>query len=256
MHVSAEELLSLALGELAAERAADVAAHAALCEPCGRELGWARAEVRLLRRRATGSRGEAGDGALAGAQSATAAQSAPAAVAAQSADSATAAAPARPASTRALWPGVAARLSKQRPPHRALRLLLGTAAAAAAALAVIVSTPHGGATLAGEDASVSGEAAPETEGDAKAEAALDRAEGAYTTAAQVLEAEYAQSRKNLDPRLVKKWDASLEKARTQLGGARVLAASDVNARVRVLDGYAGYLRSLHEAVSESEEENQ
>jgi len=34
-----------------------------------------------------------------------------------------------------------------------------------------------------------------------------------------------------------------------------VAADDVNVRMRVLDGYAGYLRSLRDLLQESEEAN-
>jgi hypothetical protein len=34
-----------------------------------------------------------------------------------------------------------------------------------------------------------------------------------------------------------------------------MAAQDVNARIRVLDGYAGYLRSLRSVVQQSQEAN-
>ena len=89
--------------------------------------------------------------------------------------------------------------------------------------------------------------------DAKTLAALDRAETDYRDAAKVLEDEYARLRPQIESKLAGRWDETLTRARTQLGDARKsLVAQDVNARMRVLDGYAGYLRSLRAAVLEQE----
>jgi hypothetical protein len=52
-HPAFEELEALSLGELPAEAAGRVEAHAAGCAGCGRELAWLRAEVTLLQRRPT-----------------------------------------------------------------------------------------------------------------------------------------------------------------------------------------------------------
>ena len=81
-----------------------------------------------------------------------------------------------------------------------------------------------------------------------------RAEADYRNAAQTLEGEYARLRPSLDPELARRWDETLTRARAQLGESRAVAADDVNVRMRVLDGYAGYLRSLRD-VLESEEAN-
>ncbi|TMA17012.1 MAG: hypothetical protein E6J86_01775 [Deltaproteobacteria bacterium] len=89
--------------------------------------------------------------------------------------------------------------------------------------------------------------------DPKALAALDRAEADYKDAAKVLEAEYARLRPRLDPEMARRWDETLTRARAQLGESRAVAADDVNVRMRVLDGYAGYLRSLRDVVQDSEE---
>src|SRR5207253_2721472 len=91
--------------------------------------------------------------------------------------------------------------------------------------------------------------------DPKALAALDRAEADYRDAAKVLEAEYARLRPGLDPKLAARWDETLTRAHTQLGEARAVAGEDVNARMQVLDGYAGYLRSLRNVIEQSEEAN-
>ena len=91
--------------------------------------------------------------------------------------------------------------------------------------------------------------------DPKALAALDRAEADYRDAAKVLEAEYARLRPGLDPKVAERWDETLTRAHTQLGEARAVAGEDVNARMQVLDGYAGYLRSLRNVIEQSEEAN-
>ncbi|HEY2029913.1 MAG TPA: hypothetical protein VGH20_11970 [Myxococcales bacterium] len=90
--------------------------------------------------------------------------------------------------------------------------------------------------------------------DAKALAALDTAENDYRHAAQVLEAEYDSLRPQLDPALAKKWDETLTRARAQLAQSRqAVASDDARARMRVLDGYAEYLRSLRDVIQDSEE---
>ena len=91
--------------------------------------------------------------------------------------------------------------------------------------------------------------------DPKTLAALDRAEADYRNAAKVLEGEYDRLRPRLDPELARRWDETLTRARAQLGASRAVAADDVNVRMRVLDGYAGYLRSLRDLLQESEEAN-
>ena len=69
----------------------------------------------------------------------------------------------------------------------------------------------------------------------------------------MLEAEYARGRQKLDPRTQERWDRTVSRARVQLADASVAAAPDVNARLRVLDGYAAVVRSLGRAIEESEE---
>jgi hypothetical protein len=214
-HVPLEELEACALEELHAVRAAEVEAHAAACGDCARELAWLRAERTLLSRRP-------------------------------------------PVPTAHLWRGVAARLQHpRRRPRWAWRIAVASGVGAAAAAALLVAvfrprpaplTPQTRPELARSDRKRPGI-------DPKTLAALDRAEADYRNAAQVLEAEYARLRPRLDPELARRWDETLTRARAQLGESRAVAADDVNVRMRVLDGYAGYLRSLRDVVSESEEAN-
>jgi hypothetical protein len=82
---------------------------------------------------------------------------------------------------------------------------------------------------------------------------LDAAEEEYRQAIAVLEKEFAQARGRLAPPLAHRWEKTFASARVdvaQLSGARV---ADPDARVRSLDGYAAYLRSLQTAVLALEE---
>jgi hypothetical protein len=94
-----------------------------------------------------------------------------------------------------------------------------------------------------------GDAAPPPE----AVQAIDHAEGEYRNAFSTLEAEYARARARLDPRTQARWDRTVERTRVQLALASNAARGDVNARLRVLDGYAATVRSLNRAIEETEE---
>lgn len=154
-----------------------------------------------------------------------------------------------------LWAGVRTRLRHPRlRPHWAWRIAVAAGGAAAAAAIVLVAVRPAPPPAPVQQAQASREQrrAPI---DPKTLAALDRAEHDYRDAARVLEEEYARLRPRLDPELAGRWDETLTRARAQLGESRAVAADDVNARMRVLDGYAGYLRSLRDVVQESEEAN-
>ncbi len=156
--------------------------------------------------------------------------------------------------TAQLWPAIAARLRHpRRLPRWATRISLAAAAAAsAAAVLLFAGRPHPVvAPVASQPAKTAQRVRPAI--DAKTLAALDRAEADYRDAAKVLEAEYEKMRPQLDPALAQRWDETLTRARAQLGESRSVATNDVNARMRVLDGYAGYLHSLRNLVQESEE---
>jgi hypothetical protein len=152
-----------------------------------------------------------------------------------------------------LWPGVEQRIEERKilRPHWAWRASVVAAGLAAAASVLIVA-------LVKRPAAVPVAAQQREEPykpDAKTMAALDRAEADYRDAAKVLEGEYARLRPRLDPKLASRWDETLTRAHTELGEARAVAGEDVNARMQVLDGYAGYLRSLRNLVQQSEEAN-
>lgn len=89
----------------------------------------------------------------------------------------------------------------------------------------------------------------------EAEHAIDNAEAEYQKAATLLEAEYAEGRSKLNPALAKKYDAMLADTKQGLALAKESAGRDVGARVRVLDGYAAYVRSLQHAVYDIPEDH-
>lgn len=154
-----------------------------------------------------------------------------------------------------LWAGIEARLSDQprlRRAHWARRIGFSAAGVAAAAAVVLLALRPGPAPVAAPPNVAQRD---DFRPDPKALAALDRAETDYRDAAKVLEAEYDRLRPQLDPALARRWDETLSRAHTQLGEARAVAGDDVNARMQVLDGYAGYLRSLRNVVQQSEEAN-
>ena len=158
------------------------------------------------------------------------------------------------AQTAHLWAGIAARLRHpRRRPHRAWRISVGAAVAAAAAAVVVATVRPRPEPAAPQTPQATRQQRQWPAIDPKALAALDRAEADYRDAAKVLETEYARLRPRLDSEMARRWDETLTRARTQLGESRAVAADDVNVRMRVLDGYAGYLRSLRDVVQESEE---
>jgi hypothetical protein len=213
-HVTFEELDALCSGELPPELASQVEDHARRCPSCGRELAWLRAERSLVEQRAAKM----------------------------------------PALDPSIWAKVQERAYAPIPLRRARRTVVGAvlAMSAAAALAVIVRParpPVPG--LAAPDAALADETAEMPP--PPAAAALDRAEGDYRSALTVLEAEYARNRSRLDSRTQDRWDRAVSRARVQLADASAAAAPDVNARLRVLSGYAAVVRSLRGAIEESEE---
>ena len=214
-HVTFEELDALCPRELPPELGSQVEDHARRCPSCGHELAWLRAERDLVARRAAKA----------------------------------------PALDESIWQKVEKRAYAPIPLRRGRQTLVGAvvAVSAAAALAVIVrpAPPPRLAGLAAPDAALQDEFAEATP--APAVNALDKAEGDYRSALTVLEAEYGRSREKLDARTKERWDRAISRARVQLADASVAAAPDVNARMRVLDGYAAVVRSLGRAIEESEE---
>ena len=217
---------------------AEIAAHVEQCEACAREVAWLRAERALVSRRPSppvqhlwagieARLGCAGRGPQ---------------------ESGLGSAGLGGADLRPRAPG----LGFDRRPRRARRIAFSAASFAAAAAVLLFALRPKVAPVAASAKVVQRE---EFRPDPKALAALDRAEADYRDAAKVLEAEYDRLRPQLDPALARRWDETLSRAHTQLGEARAVAGDDVNARMQVLDGYAGYLRSLRNVVQQSEETN-
>ncbi len=154
--------------------------------------------------------------------------------------------------TSHLWAGVAARLRHpRRRPRWAWRIAVAGAGVAAAASVLLVALHPAPPVVPAQQAPVA-RRQPRFTIDPKTLAALDLAERDYGNAAKVLEEEYGRLRPHLDPELARRWDETLTRARAQLGESRAVAADDVNARMRVLDGYAGYLRALRDVVQAEE----
>jgi hypothetical protein len=232
-HPDVEELEQVAKGE----GTATAGAHVATCADCANEVAWAKAERALFARRA-----QPDVSALWARVEERIADAAPPAAAA---------------------PAVV--VARRRPhwhrPAAALAALAATAAVLLVTVRVRHRPPQGPQPMAqktqapqGQPASAQLAQAKRSRLDPKTLAALDTAETDYRHAAAVLEAEYETLRPRLDPTLAKRWDETLTRARTQLVESRAaVAADDVRSRMRVLDGYAEYLRSLRDVIQDSEE---
>ncbi|HXN55648.1 MAG TPA: hypothetical protein VN874_05225 [Myxococcales bacterium] len=220
-------------------------AHLRECAACARELAWLRAELLLVARR------REAQGPLPASlwQGILARVSPQAGGAGHSSSSAVA---------RASRPRTSAPWAAGRPvrwmfaPGRRARAAFALAAATAAAV-VLVLALRPRAVGTGATGSTDGVALRDDLPDPSVGRALDRAEGDSRAAAGVLETEYRAGRSNLDAATARSWDKSLAAARSQLDSARALAGNDVEARMRILDGYAVYLRSLRAVVVSSEE---
>ena len=159
-----------------------------------------------------------------------------------------------PALRPEIWRAVEERVHAPIPIFRARRfrpvLAAAAAVAAAAALAVVVQPWHPAPVGGQGDAAVSDEVA--VEADPKTRQALDRAAGDYRSALGVLEQEYTSARARLDSRTQKRWDESFARARSLID-ASAQARNDPEERVRLLDGSAVMVRSLRQAIEDSEE---
>ena len=220
-----EELEALVAGTLDEQAAERLRAHLAGCAPCRDELGWLQTEAELMARRR-----------------AEPAELAPAIWQGISERLARPAAPALPSSATAT-------------PLRVRRWGWGARVAyggllASAAAAVLYATwpgqpyhrpaDHGGRPMA------SGAGRNKV----AADVTLDQAEREYQQAARILEAEYQAGRNRLPASVAERYDRILSTTLTQVADARATAGSDVDGRMVVLDGYAEYLRSLQNIVSD------
>jgi hypothetical protein len=133
-------------------------------------------------------------------------------------------------SVEALWPGVRARIAADR---RTRRVWTG-AVAAAAAIALIALLPRPAVDLP--------VAAP------RAEAALKRAETEYLQAIDVLESRVELREEGLPAGTVEQRRTARARTRAAIAQAR---APELAGRMRQLEGYAAYLRSLRRELDES-----
>jgi hypothetical protein len=77
---------------------------------------------------------------------------------------------------------------------------------------------------------------------------LDAAEQQYRQAIAVLEGELAQARGRLAPNQARRWEKTFSAAREEVALLASARTADPETRVRALDGYAAYVRSLQTAV--------
>jgi hypothetical protein len=130
-----------------------------------------------------------------------------------------------------LWTSVQSRIRAGHRRRRWLGVGAGVAVAAAAALAVVFVRPR--------------VAEPE-ETTQSAALAIDGAEAEYRKAAEVLERQAAARARTPEQH------KAIAQARSSLQHARLAGSSDAAGRVRVLEGYAVYLRSLRRALRDDQ----
>ena len=148
-----------------------------------------------------------------------------------------------PALPPEIWQNVERRIAER--PRTRRMALAGTAltlAAAAAALILIWHSPPPPPPTA---------ATPATRPRPDANHVLDAAEQEYQQAIGVLEGELATAQRR--GAVLPRWRDDLSLARTVMADASGAAGRDPEARLRVLDGYAAYLRSLQTVVLAVEE---
>jgi hypothetical protein len=211
MSCNHDDLLGLARGELAPERAEEVESHAASCAECASELSWLRTERALFR-----------------AQTAT-----PASHVWQGIERRIVIAHEERRTRRQRWLQVGAAST--------------LVAAAAGFLLTIWShglvTPEPGSNVKRDD-----QTEPRREDTVEASLAVDAAEVEYRNAIRQLESAYLQERDRLDPEEQLRFDSELRRLRKQLKAERVAAKDDVWARRRVLRTYSAYMRTMQAMV--------
>jgi hypothetical protein len=147
-----------------------------------------------------------------------------------------------------LWKGIEQRLP-QVAPRRRSRLWVGAAALALSAAAMFAlalpGAPFGRFAQGLWDGHRRGAASL-----AEATDAIDGAEQTYRQAIAELEQAHAAARGRMPEGTAKRLDASLEEARAEMAEARSQAGHSLEARLRLLDGYAEYLFALQTIVQE------
>jgi hypothetical protein len=134
-------------------------------------------------------------------------------------------------SVDALWPGVQARVARHRRRRHVAWASAGFAAAAAMAAAVAILPQR---ALDDDDVPSSS-------------AALDRAEHDYLHAIRVLESRVEVSEQHLPTAVAQKRRMARAQARAAIARSR---AREPGARMRQLEGYAAYLRSMRRELEE------
>jgi hypothetical protein len=218
-----DDLLELARGELAPEKAAEVESHAAECASCTRELGWLRTERALFRARTAE----------------------PAAHVWQAVE-------------RRI---VIAREEKRVRRQRWMQVGSGAMVFAAAAAFLVALWGHGmPEPVTQQQPASSTQPAPPQADDptdyTAANQALDAAELQYQTVIKELAVAYREERDRRDPEDVLRLDEELRSLRKQLRAERAAAQDDVWARRRVLRTYSAYVRTMQAMVQPHPEVSQ
>ena len=209
-----DDLLELARGELAPDKAAEVESHAAECPSCTRELGWLRTERALFRARTAE----------------------PAAHVWQAVE-------------RRI---VIAREEKRARRHRWMQIGSGAMVFAAAAAFLVALWGHGlPQPVSQPQPASSTQPAPSQEDSTDytaANQALDAAELQYQTTIKELAVAYRDERDRRDPEEVLRLDDELRRIGKQLRAEKAAAQDDVWARRRVLRTYSAYVRTMQAMV--------
>ena len=219
-----DDLLELARGDLAPEKAAEVESHAAECASCTHELGWLRTERALFRARAPE----------------------PAAHVWQAVERRV----------------VIAREEKRARRHRWMQVGSGAMVFAAAAAFLVALWGHGLQEPVSQQAQPASStqpaptAEPDTTDYTAANEALDAAELQYQTTIMELAVAYRDERDRRDPEEVRSTDDELRRLRKQLRAERAAAQDDVWARRRVLRTYSAYVRTMQAMVQPHPEVSQ
>lgn len=210
MSCEQETLIRLVRGELGAEETQTVEAHASSCASCREELGWLRAEARLVTARA---------------------ERTPA-----------------PHVWHAIERRIVMDRERRSMSQRWWRWGTVGALAAAAALAALMMTgaPHGDRGGGFVHRALDGGQAPAASPAARD--VLGRAEADYEAAIATLEADYAAERPRLSPEAVRRHDANFAEMKQVVADARALPPDDVAGRRRALRAYSAYLRTMQAVV--------
>jgi hypothetical protein len=215
-HVTEDDLIGLALGDLSPAEAREVEEHTTSCLTCRRELAWLRTERGLFR-----------------------SQSAP-----------------LPAHTwQGIERRIIVAREERSGRRRRLAAGSGIAVAFAAAASLLFFVWGRGAPVPGSaplpaSTDAQRDAQEPSEDRLPPSKVLDDAEREYRQAIGKLENVYEKERAELDPDLASRYDDELQKLRELVSTERARAGDDTGSRRRVLRAYSAYMRSMQTMVLE------